>query len=325
MPRTTPFGERNLAWLLAITPLLACGQAYGHGDGVAGAEEASGAGAGAGSGADGPPADPRPGGVDTGPGFRPGPYRETRTLEVDGVRVEAIIDRPANDTADAMLLYHGTVVYDDLVMRAAEETLERFGALLDRRDLLLVSVAYPEEGLLMGDNLAHAEAALLWVQRHAADTLGVTVRRLFLAGHSQGGYLVTRLGTLHAVDGIIASAPGPMDLVFRCGLEESGRLEGSVACANLAAAYGSTTQNAAAYQARSLLSFTSGQRSGLLVVQGLDDSPIQMRSWPIFRERLEACTDCQSRTFVELPGLGHPAMFESAEARRAFLEFVQSR
>jgi hypothetical protein len=60
----------------------------------------------------------------------------------------------------------------------------------------------------------------------------------------------------------------------------------------------------------------------LLTLQGMADSPIQLRSWPMFREQLEACTDCQPRAFLELPGLGHPALFQSAEAREAFNAFL---
>lgn len=254
-----------------------------------------------------------------------GAYRITRPLEVNGVRVEAVIARPANDAVDALLLFHGTVGSNALVLQAANDTLDAFRAILDRDDLLLVSVAYPEEGLLMGDNVAHAEAALLWVQRHAAAALGVTVNRVFLAGHSQGGYVVTRLNTLYAVDGVVANAPGPLDLVFRCGLEEDGRLETSRVCRDLTAAAGSTTSNPQAYAARSLLSFTSGQRSNILFVQGLDDSPIQMRSWPMFRQQLEACTNCQERSFIELPGMQHPALFRSPEAQRALNEMVRRR
>jgi acetyl esterase/lipase len=251
--------------------------------------------------------------------------RTTRTLEVDGVRVEAIIERPSVARADALLLYHGTVVEDRLVLGAAEQTLETVRPLLDRDDLLLVSVAYPEEGLLLGDNLVHAEAALLWVQRHAAEALGIEVDRIFLLGHSQGGYLVTQLGTRHAVDGVIANAPGPLDLVFRCGLEESGRLEVGVHCAHLAETYGSTTENPDAYMARSLLAFSSGFRSDILFVQGLDDSPIQMRSWPMFRARVEACADCRSRDVLELEGLGHPALFQSPEAQDVMNAFLAAR
>jgi hypothetical protein len=249
----------------------------------------------------------------------------TRTLEVDGVQVDAIIDRPVAEAVDVLLLYHGSVSEDRLVMEAAQNTLDEFRRILDRDDLLLVSVAYPEEDLLMGDNLVHAEAALLWVQRHASEELGVTIDRVFLAGHSQGGYLVTRLNTMYEVDGVIASAPGPLDLVYRCGLEESGQVQATPTCGRLAATYGSTTENPDAYTARSLLSFTSGQRSDILFVQGLDDSPIQMRSWPIFREQLEACDDCGERAFVEVEGLGHPALFRSPQARDAFNDFLRAR
>jgi hypothetical protein len=175
----------------------------------------------------------------------------------------------------------------------------------------------------MGDNLVHAEAALLWVQTRAADELGVVVNKVFLAGHSQGGYLVTRLNTLHAVDGVIANGPGPLDLVFRCRLEEDGEVPAGVTCGQLAAAHGSTRVNPEAYAARSLLAFTHGHRSDILFVQGLEDSPIQMRSWPLFKEQMDACTDCEERVFLELPGLGHGALFQSDEARRAFDGFLR--
>jgi pimeloyl-ACP methyl ester carboxylesterase len=146
----------------------------------------------------------------------------------------------------------------------------------------------------------------------------VKLGRVFLAGHSQGGYIVTRLNTMHAVDGVIANAPGPIDLVFRCGLEESGRIEAGVTCGLLREAYGETTEAPEAYMARSLMSFTAGHRSDILFVQGLDDAPVQLRNWPVFRQRLEACTDCRRRDFLELEGLGHQALFTSPEAHRAF-------
>ncbi len=253
------------------------------------------------------------------------PVRLTRTVELDGVRVDVVIARPAAAQVDAVVLLHGTVSYDRAVQKAAHDTLDAFSAVLDRNDLLLVSVAYTEEGLLMGDNLAHAQAALRWVQRHAAAALSITIGKVFVAGHSQGGYLATRLNTLHPVDGVIANAPGPLDLVLRCRLEEMGRLEPSPTCAGLAQRYGPTTTDPDAYRTRSLLSFTSGHRADILFVQGLEDSKIQMRSWPRFREELETCTNCRNRTFLEIPGQGHNALFRSDEARQAVNAFLPAR
>lgn len=258
----------------------------------------------------------------TPPATGSSPYTVTRSIGTADLSVQAILDKPAGDALDVMLLFHGSASYDRLVLAAAQTTLDAFGALFDRRDMLLVSVAYPEEGLLMGDNVRHAEAALRWVREHAARELGITVRRVFLAGHSQGGYIVTRLNTLYAVDGVVASAPGPLDLVYRCGLEEDAVLAASEVCTLLRQTYGTTRQNPQAYQARSLLEFTAGQRSPLLAVQGLADSPIQMANWPLFRQRLQACSTCAAVTVVELPGLGHPALFTSAQAKRAFNEFL---
>lgn len=265
---------------------------------------------------------PPPGGTAASPPAGGGAYTITRSIGTSSVTVPAIIDKPVTDTVDALLLFHGTVEYDSLVPGAAQQTLAKFGELLDRDDLLLVSVAYPEEGLLLGDNYRHAEAALLWVRDRAAQELGITVGKIYLAGHSQGGYLVTRLNAEYRVAGVIASAPGPLNLGFRCGLEEDGNLAPGLNCGRLHAAYGSTRENPGAYAARSLLGFTGQQLSPALFVQGLDDSPIQMYSWPTFRAQLEACSSCAERAFLEVPGAGHPALFESATARQAFNDFL---
>jgi hypothetical protein len=45
-------------------------------------------------------------------------------------------------------------------------------------------------------------------------------------------------------------------------------------------------------------------------------------SWSTFRQQLEACTDCQDRTFMELPGLGHQALFYSPVAMQAFNDLI---
>ena len=253
-----------------------------------------------------------------------GAYRATRTVVVDGVSVDVVIDKPANNAVDVLLVYHGTVGLDRRVMQATTQTLDAFIEVLDRDDMMVVGVAYPEENRLFGDNIREAEAALLWVRGAAAGDLGITVGKVFLAGHSQGGYLVTRLNTLHSVDGVVANAPGPIDLVYRCAREEAGEIDISAPCALLHETFGSTTDDAEAYASRSLLRFTDGQKSNLLTFQGLDDSPIQLRSWPIYKEQLEACVDCQQRTFVELPGLGHSALFQSNEARQSFNAFLRA-
>lgn len=249
-------------------------------------------------------------------------YTITRTIGTDSITVQAIIDKPAEASLDVLLLLHGTVGYDSLVLGAAQTTLEGFDAILDREDMLLVSVAYPEEGLLIGDNIRQVEAAFLWVRDHAEQELAITVNKVFVAGHSQGGYLATWLNTMYEMNGVIANAPGPLNLVYRCGLEESGQLPSGMVCSLLDQTYGSTQEAPGEYMARSLLNFTSGHRSDILFVQGMADSPIQMYSWPLFRQQLEACTDCQASTFLEIPGLGHQSLFNSLAAKQAFNEFI---
>jgi hypothetical protein len=252
-------------------------------------------------------------------------YRKTITATYNGTSVDVVIDKPAGDRFDVLMVFHGTVNFDHLILQAANNSLNVFSGILDRKDMMIVSVAYPEENLLFGDNIRHCEAALLWLKNEADDELGVHVKKIFLAGHSQGGYLVTRLNTMHATDGVIANAPGPLNLLYRCQLEENGQVPGSPQCTLLRDHYGPTADQPAAYSARSLLNFTSDFKTDILFVQGLEDSPIQMYSWSTFREAVSNCTNCQEIQFVELPEIGHNALFNSPQAKTAFNAFINAR
>jgi hypothetical protein len=252
-------------------------------------------------------------------------YRVVRNINYNGVSVDVVIDKPQNDTVDVLVVYHGTVAFDSKILEAAYNTLDGFKRILNRSDMMIVSVAYPEENLLMGDNIVQAEAALLWVKNKAQQELGITTRKIFIAGHSQGGYLVTRLNTMHPTNGVIANGPGPLNMGYRCQQEELGLIGVSIACTGLRARYGSPTVNPAPYFDRSLLNFTNGHKSDILFVQGLEDSPIQLYSWPGFKQNITACINCRERLFVELPNAGHTALFESSTAKTEFNKFIQLR
>ncbi len=253
-------------------------------------------------------------------------YRTTKSIGYNGIKVDVVIDKPQNNEVDVLIVYHGTVSFDNKILEAANKVLDEFKKILDRKDIMIVSVAYPEENLLIGDNLPYAEAALLWVKNKADKELGITINKIFLGGHSQGGYLVTRLNTLHQTNGVIANAPGPLNLIFRCQLEEDGKIEKSIAGNLLRKVYGSTTENPDAYSQRSLLNFTHAFKSDIIFVQGLNDGPIQMYSWPKFKKDVSANnTNGISYKFLDLQGFGHAALFQSFQAKVEFNNFINDR
>lgn len=256
---------------------------------------------------------------------KPTAYRQTRTITYNDVNVDVVIDKPALNELDVLIVFHGTVIYDSQLLNAANIVLDKFKEISDRKDLMIVSVAYPGENMLLGDNIVHAEAALLWTKYKAAQELGITIKKVFLAGHSQGGYLVTRLNTMHQTNGVIANAPGPLNLVYRCQLEENGQIESGVTCTKLKNVYGTTTNNPDAYMQRSLLNFTNGFKSDILFIQGLNDSPVQMYSWPTFKQDVINCSNCQETRFVEIEGGDHSSIFTSLVARTEFNNFIKSR
>ena len=254
-----------------------------------------------------------------------GALQITKTIVTDSFSVGVVIDKPKGTSFDVLMVFHGTVSYDSLILDAAQNTLNGFKQILDKKDMMIVSVAYPEENLLMGDNVKHAEVALLWVKNKAATELGIKIKKVFLAGHSQGAYVVTRLNTMHETNGVIANAPGPLNLVFRCKLEEDGNIANGAVCNLMKNKYGTTTVNPDAYQSRSLLKFTSGYKSDILFVQGLDDTPIQMTSWPLFKQKVTDCIDCKKVQVYEVSGFGHQSLFENPNARLEFNRFISER
>jgi hypothetical protein len=251
-------------------------------------------------------------------------YRVTQTISYNNIDVDVVIDKPALNEVDVLLVFHGTVLNDFNLMAAANTTLDKFKSILARNDMMIVSVAYPQENVLLGDSIIQCEAALLWLKNNASQELGITVNKIFLGGHSQGGYMVTRLNTMHQTNGVIANAPGPLNLVYRCQLEENDQIQSSAVCANLKNTYGSTSNNPNAYFDRSLYNFTNGFKSDILFVQGLNDSPIQMYLWPTFKQSIISCSTCQNRQFVEINGGEHSSLFESLTAKTEFNNFLNS-
>lgn len=252
-------------------------------------------------------------------------YRQTKTIAYNSISVDVIVDKPALNEVDVLLVFHGTVLYDSSLITAANNTLDKFKGILDRKDMMIVSVIYPQENVLLGDNIVQAEAALLWIKNKANQELGIKVKKVFLGGHSQGGYIVTRLNTMHQTNGVIANAPGPLNLVYRCQLEENGQIQSGAVCTKLRSVYGTTATNSTAYFQRSLLNFTKGFKSDILFVQGLSDAPIQLYSWPTFKQDVMSCTNCQKSQFVEIVGGEHGSLFESPQAKTEFNTFINSR
>lgn len=255
----------------------------------------------------------------------PTAYRQTRNITYNNTNVKVVIDKPALNEVDVLLVFHGTVLYDSEIENAANNVLDNFKTILDREDMMIVSVAYPGENMLLGDNIVQAEAALLWVKNNANAALGITVKKVFLAGHSQGGYLVTRLNTMHETNGVIANAPGPLNLVYRCQLEENGTIQSGATCTKIRNVYGTTSANPNAYMERSLLNFTNGFKSDILFIQGLNDSAIQLNSWPTFKQEVMNCSTCQNTQFVEIAGGEHASLFQSPLAKTEFNNFINSR
>ena len=255
---------------------------------------------------------------------------DTRYIDYNGVKVNVIIDRPESDEADVLFVFHGTAIYDSNIIRAAETMLKNTKKIVKRKNIVIISVAYPEQGLLFGDNIKEAEAALLWTKHNASKELGIKINKIYLLGHSQGGYLVTRLNTMYKTDGVIANGAGPIDLSYECKLNETGNVQGpklkkesvEAVCGVLRKEYGSVFENPAPYRDRSLINFTSGYKSRIIFIQGMKERGTQMILYSGFKEKVSRCTDCAEYKFSEIETSGHGAAFENSKAIEEINNFL---
>ena len=108
----------------------------------------------------------------------PEAYRIIKSITYNNINVDVVIDKPALNEVDVLLVFHGTVMYDNGIMTAANTTLDKFKGILDRKDMMIVSVAYPQENVLFGDNIVQGEAALYMGQPKA--TLMPTFKSRYL-------------------------------------------------------------------------------------------------------------------------------------------------
>ncbi len=68
-------------------------------------------------------------------------YQITKAIVGDSFSVDVVIDKPKGTSFDVLMVFHGTVTYDSLILGAARNTLDGFKRILNRNDMMIVSVA----------------------------------------------------------------------------------------------------------------------------------------------------------------------------------------
>ena len=247
-----------------------------------------------------------------------------KQINFNGVEFNVVFEDIENEEVDILLAFHGTTIDDSKKIPAAKRMLENTKKIIDNNNnnIMIVSVAYPQENLLIGDNLEYAQASLLWAKKKAEEDLGKKINNLYLIGHSLGGYVVTRLNTMHETEGVISNAPGPINLSFRCSLEEKNLDELKEVCSIFKEEYGNAFQNPTKYIERSLINFTTGYKSEILFIQGKDDKPIQLNLWEDFKKKLTECKNCKEIKILEIENSGHRAIFVDKDAKKEVNNFL---
>jgi hypothetical protein len=278
-------------------------------------------------------------------------YIITETYSGTPVRGYLYVPTAGPSKLDVVVLMHGTIDNAGITpLRAAQRFLSIAqnpdGLNLNNR--ILFSVAYPQDSIpgwtqeqanslfpgitlstfYFGDNIAYVEAALLWAKNSinaylTSQGTGKSRGKLFNFGHSQGAYLAHRLNRLHAVDGVICNAPGPIDLLVRCQTSEA-QGNNNLTCLKLNTAFGSTVVSPTTYSNLSLSAFMSGTLSTALYTQAEDDpNPVQVQNMKtILQPGMEACNTCATSIFNYYARGGHDAFVINTKLQQDIREFI---
>ena len=267
------------------------------------------------------------------------------------VRGYLYVPNTTETNLNVVVLYHGTITSPITPLQAASNFLQMTleNSRLNLGNNIIFSVAYPQDAipgwtqaaansvfpgivvdnLFFGDNIAYAEAALLWSKNLLKDApalSGKTIDKLYTFGHSQGGSIVHKLNTRISVDGVIANAPGPIDLATRCLYHEVNN-EVNPTCKKLEDVYGSVQVDSTEYDEVSVKSFLTEPVSPVLYTQCFDDTASDFYGVPqtqlmqnVLQNNLSVYNDV---TFKYYEIGGHDGFNYNAEMQRDIREFIE--
>ena len=267
------------------------------------------------------------------------------------VRGYLYVPNTTETNLNVVVLYHGTITSPITPLQAASNFLQMTleNSRLNLGNNIILSVAYPQDAipgwtqaaaesvfpgivvdnLFFGDNIAYAEAALLWSKNLLKDApalSGKTINKLYTFGHSQGGSIVHKLNTRISVDGVIANAPGPIDLATRCLYHEVNN-EVNPTCKKLYDVYGSVQVDSTEYDEVSVKSFLTEPVSPVLYTQCFDDTASDFYGVPqtqlmqnVIQNNLSVYNDV---TFKYYEIGGHDGFNYNAEMQRDIREFIE--
>ncbi|MFN7539430.1 MAG: hypothetical protein ACK5RQ_05215, partial [Bacteroidota bacterium] len=66
--------------------------------------------------------------------------RENRKITYNNQTVDIMLEKPVAASADVLMVFHGSVAFDRDLMTAANTTLDQFKNILDRKDMMIISV-----------------------------------------------------------------------------------------------------------------------------------------------------------------------------------------
>jgi predicted esterase len=237
---------------------------------------------------------------------------------------KVFINKPAGNSFDILILFHGTTNSNSKSVIAAKSFIKTGIDIVGENNFMIVSLAYKEENVLIGEEVEEGRILIEWVKNQMLQDLGVKSEKVFLLGHSKGGYMALKLNNLIKTNGVIASAPGPIDLKKRCELEEQvisdASNKKSKTCFLMRNKYGGVEKNADEYLNRSLLGNLNNQQSRILIIQGEEDKELQKS---LLDDLIKELSNNNSDfNYLKLENTGH-WVFENDSALDAIRNFLK--
>ncbi len=248
-----------------------------------------------------------------------------RTPKYDSI---AYVTKPEGDSMDLVVLLHGTTNDDAASETAALKMPEMIRAMPRLSDACIVSLAYRETGMAIGDDVLEPLDVFSALEKNPS-LQGLDRKKLQIIGHSRGGYVALMINAAVPNDGIVVNAPGPLDIAHSCEiLLESGNpgaAQMRAFCAGtMAERYGTLAQNRGAYEALSVANRACFSKSPVLFLQGGRDKRIQIEELAELEALFESGRCPIDYEILRVENAGHSDIFEWEEVWSRILSFLDS-
>lgn len=212
------------------------------------------------------------------------------------------INKPKWKIQDVFLIFHWTTMDDKKSeIQALIFSKKVWEKIMKEKNIMTISVAYKETDIYIWDELKESKLIYLWL-RDQLKYYWIQVWNIYLLWHSRGGYIVSVLNTLYKTGWVIANWAWPLNLAYTCTNYIQNAKD---TCDFLLENYWTVEEKLDEYKNRSVIKYMSSTKTKMLIIQWDQDKEVQMKQFPVLKNKINSCNDCEEIKVVTIKWVWH--------------------